>query len=230
MPTFSERLFWGRGDGSDLTVYETDIGRIGGLICGENGMTAARLSVISLGEELHIAQYPGAIALHTGPRLQEWDTSGTFFGHILTRAHAVEAGCFVLCACTYLDPADVPDDFPHKGRMNIGYSRGGSQVVAPGGLPIVSPVEGSQMIYANCPASMIKLAKAIGDALGHYGRPDVFRLQINRRGSWVGADTSEVLEEKAVHRDALLGAAERYEIDAALLEQAADDRKILVRD
>jgi nitrilase len=122
-PTFIERLFWGQGDGSDMAVYDTDIGRIGGLICGENAMTLARGAMIAQGEHIHIAAFPGAFALHTGPQLQEPDTSGFFWGHAATRAHAIEAGAFVVCACGVHAEEDVLDDFPYKGRMNTAAAR-----------------------------------------------------------------------------------------------------------
>jgi nitrilase len=184
MPTFSERLYWGQGDGTDLEVYETDIGRIGGLICGENLMTPLRAAMIAMGEDFHIAVFPGSFALHTGPQLEEWDMSGNFWGHFVTRAHAMEAGCFVLSSSAYVDPADVPDDFPHKGKMNIDYARGGSQIVAPLGVPMVGPVEGHQMLYADCQAWMIKAVKAIADTGGHYSRPDVAKVLIRKHDRW----------------------------------------------
>jgi len=120
MPTFTERLFWGHGDASDIAVFDTDIGRIGMLICGENLMTPVRAAIASMGEDIHIAVFPGAFALHTGPRLEEWNNSGDFWGHFVTRAHSIEAGCFTACACTYLSPDDVPADFTYRDRMNIG--------------------------------------------------------------------------------------------------------------
>ena len=131
MPTFSERQFWGMGDGHDIKVFETDIGRLGGLICGEHVMTLARAAMIAEGEEIHVAVFPGAFALHTGPRLEELDTSGAFWGHSSVRAHAFEAGAFVLSACGMQDPKDISDEFPHKKTMNIGYAQGGSSVIAP---------------------------------------------------------------------------------------------------
>src|SRR5690606_10022930 len=107
------------GDGRDLVVFDTDLGRIGGLICGENLMTQARAAMIAQGEHIHVAVFPGSFQLHTGPRLQEPDSTGSFWGHFTTRSHAMEAGAFVLCACGYIDPGDIPEDFPYRGRMNI---------------------------------------------------------------------------------------------------------------
>ena len=80
MPTFTERMFWGQGDAQDLAVFDTDIGRLGGLICGEHLMTLMRAAMVGLGEDIHVAVFPGAFALHTGPRLEEWDATHHLLG------------------------------------------------------------------------------------------------------------------------------------------------------
>ena len=180
MPTFSERLFWGQGDAGDLRVFDTEIGRLGGLICGEHLMTLMRAAMIGLGEDIHIAVFPGAFALHTGPELEEWDANhSSFWGHFSVRAHAMEAGAFVLSACGIIDDSDIPDGFPHKGKMNIRYARGGSSIIAPLGIPLAGPAEGPQILHAELQAWMVKAVKAIVDTAGHYSRPDVVRLLVN---------------------------------------------------
>ena len=180
MPTFSERLFWGQGDAGDLRVFDTEIGRLGGLICGEHLMTLMRAAMIGLGEDIHIAVFPGAFALHTGPELEEWDANhSSFWGHFSVRAHAMEAGAFVLSACGIIDENDIPDGFPHKGKMNIRYARGGSSIIAPLGIPLAGPAEGPQILHAELQAWMVKAVKAIVDTAGHYSRPDVVRLLVN---------------------------------------------------
>ncbi len=178
MPTFVERAIWGCGDGSDLLTYDTDIGRIGGLICGEHLMPLVRARMMEQGEDFHIAVFPGAFSLHAGPRLEEPDTAGQFFwGHSLTRAHALEAGAFVLSACGFMRASDVPAEFPLRDRVHVGYAHGGSQIVAPLGVPLVPPTSGDTILYADCQADMIKVWKAVIDTVGHYARPDLLRLQ-----------------------------------------------------
>ena len=140
MPTFTERMFWGQGDADDLVVFDTDIGRLGGLICGEHLMTLVRAAMIAQGEDIHIAAFPGAFELHTGPRLEEPEKMGCFWGHFEVRSHAFEAGAFVVSACAVINDDDVAADFPHKGRMNIGYANGGSEVIAPLGLALAGLV------------------------------------------------------------------------------------------
>lgn len=184
MPTFTERMYWGQGDAADLGVLDTDIGALGGLICGEHLMPQVRGAMVAAGEEIHVAAFPGSFALHTGPQLEEPDTEGAFWGHASVRNHAFEAGAFVVSACAYVDPADVPESFPFRDRMNLGYAHGGSSVISPLGVPIVPPTFGPQMIYADCDAWMIKAVKAIVDTNGHYGRADVTRLQLRDAGGW----------------------------------------------
>ena len=229
VPTFSERLYWGQGDGSDVEVYETDIGRIGGLICGENLVTPLRAAMITMGEDFHVAVFPGSFALHTGPQLEEWDMSGNFWGHFVTRSHALEGGCFVLSSSGYIDPKDVPDDFPHKGRMNIDYARGGSQIVGPLGVPLAGPVEGAQMLYADCQAWMIKAVKAICDTAGHYSRPDVTRLLIRKGDQWQDVAPRYIGgKETPLPRAQLERHADAYAVSMDDVETIAEQKQILI--
>ena len=101
--------------------------------------------MIGLGEDIHIAVFPGAFTLHTSPELEEWDGEhSSFWGQSFRFALMHwEAGAFVISACGIIDESDVPDEFPHKGKMNIRYARGGSSIIAPLGVPMVGPVEGS---------------------------------------------------------------------------------------
>ena len=178
LPTYVEAAFWGAGDGCDLYTHATPVGRIGGLICGEHVMTLARARMIQQGEDFHVAVYPGAFNVWSGPKLQVEDPDGShFIGYASCRAHANEAGAFVICAVGYIDASDIPADFPMRDSLNIEYARGGSMVVAPAGIPLVGPVYGDTIVYADCPARMIKISKAIIDTNGKYGRPDVLQLR-----------------------------------------------------
>lgn len=216
MPTFSERQFWGMGDARDLFVLQTELGRIGGLICGEHLMTNVRSALIAQGEDIHIAVFPGAFALHTGPRLEEWDASGAaFWGHASVRAHALEAGAFVVSACGFLDDADVSADLPHADAMNTSYARGGSSIIAPLGVPLVEPVEGAQIIHCELHAWMKKAWNAIIDTAGHYARGDVVRLQVRGEAGWTLAEQVRALDHglAAAPSWALAEAAEAHEVE-----------------
>ena len=175
-PTHMEKSIWGAGDGSDLRTYSTDIGRIGGLICGENVSSLFRARLISFGQEFHVMSFPAAASLD-GPRMHEPDNEGSeFFGFPLARAHALEAGCFVLLACGYYTMDDIPEDFPLRDQVFLDDFRGGSCVIAPGGMQLTESTYGDTILYADCSADMIKINKAIIDTGGHYGRPDVVSL------------------------------------------------------
>lgn len=215
LPTFTERLFWGEGDASDLVVFDTDIGRIGALICGEHLMTLARAAMIAQGEDIHVALFPGSFELHTGPRLEEPEKAGCFWGHFSVRAHAFEAGAFVVSACTMQNEADVSEDFPYKDRMNLAYAHGGSEVIAPLGIALAGPSYGEAIVYADLEAWMIKASKAIIDTMGHYARPDVLRLLVRREQGWTDAAIGRDLRSirAALSDEALQRAAEARDVD-----------------
>lgn len=178
LPTYVESAFWGQGDGADLYTHATPLGRVGGLICGEHVMTLARARMIQQGEDFHVAVYPGAFNVWSGPKLQVEDKDGShFIGYASCRAHANEAGAFVICAVGFIDASDIPAEFPMRDSLNIEYARGGSMVIAPAGVPLVGPVYGDTIIYADCPAKMIKISKSIIDTNGKYARPDVLQLR-----------------------------------------------------
>lgn len=224
MPTFTERMFWGQGDADDLVVFDTDIGRLGGLICGEHLMTLARAAMIAQGEDIHVAVFPGAFELHTGPRLEEPEKFGCFWGHFEVRAHAFEAGAFVVSGCAVLNDADVAADFPHKGKMNIGYANGGSEVIAPLGIALAGPTYGEAMVYAELEAWMIKATKAIVDTMGHYARPDVLKLLVRRQEGWTPAGTARALApiRAALSDDALKRAADGRDVEAEKVLELAE--------
>lgn len=224
MPTFTERMFWGQGDADDLVVFDTDIGRVGGLICGEHLMTLARAAMIAQGEDIHVAVFPGAFELHTGPRLEEPEKSGCFWGHFEVRAHAFEAGAFVVSGCAVLNDADVQADFPHKGKMNIGYANGGSEVIAPLGIALAGPTYGEAMVYAELEAWMIKATKAIVDTMGHYARPDVLKLLVRRESGWVPAAGARDLSaiRAVMTDDAIKRSAEVRDVDAEKVLELAE--------
>jgi nitrilase len=180
-------------------------------------MPLVRARMIEQGEDFHIGVFPGAFALHTGPKLEEPDLQGQFFwGHTLTRAHAMEAGAFVLSACGYMKKEDLPSGFPLADSVNLGYAHGGSQIVAPLGIPLVPPTSGDTILYAECQADMIKVWKAIIDTVGHYARPDIVRLQFMKEEGVVAEAARKALEGGS--REQLEMIAERHEVSRKQLE------------
>jgi nitrilase len=191
-------------------------------------MTLVRASMIAQGEDIHVAVFPGAFELHTGPRLEEPEKAGCFWGHFEVRAHAFEAGAFVVSACAAINDADVAPDFPYKSKMNIGYANGGSEVVAPLGIALAGPTYGEAMVYAELEAWMIKATKAIVDTMGHYARPDVLRLLMRRDDGWVPMGSARDLAplRAVLNDDALKRAADARDVSAEpVLEMAEGLRR-----
>lgn len=224
MPTFVERAVWGFGDANGMRSYATDFGRIGGLICGEHLMTLARAHMISQGEDIHLGVFPGAFNLHMGPRLEEKDETGdSFWGYTSCRAHAFEAGAFVMASCGIMQESALPEDFPLRDTLNIGYADGGSAVYAPIGIPLVKPTYGDTIVYADCPAQMIKIAKAIIDTCGHYARNDLFTLHVKNTQPERIVQAVETAGAGSLNRIADKYEVSRLEIEA-VAEQAARER------
>ena len=189
MPTYTERLYWGKGDASDVKVFDTDIGRIGGLICWENHMTLIRAAMIHRGEEFHIAVWPGNWK-RGQDKLLDADTSpGGALCNLqsLIKVHAFEAGAFVLSACGFLTPEDFPEKWHYirdGNHINYDWALGGSSIVNPAGRYLAEPnFEKDAILYAECHANQIKAVKAVFDSLGHYSRWDIAQLAV-RREAW----------------------------------------------
>ena len=166
MPTVMERVIWGFGDGSTLTVVESPYGRIGSVICWENYMPMLRM-----------AMYSKNVALYCAPTADDRDTWIASMQHI-----ALEGRCFVLTACQFLRKKDFPDSV----RVSLGDSaeavlmRGGSAIVNPLGRVLAGPHFGGETILtADLDLNEIGRGKFDFDATGHYSRPDVFQLNVN---------------------------------------------------
>jgi nitrilase len=167
-PTASERLIWGEGDGSTLTVVSTEYGRMGGLICWENYMPLARAAMYGKGVEIYMA--PTADARET------WQST---LRHI-----ALEGRCFVLGCNQYVTKSMYPRDLVGvveelEGQPEV-MCRGGSVVISPLGEVLGGPLwDREGVIYVDMDMSEIARAKLDFDAVGHYSRPDVFQLRVN---------------------------------------------------
>lgn len=190
MPTGQERLYHGMGGGGEnLKVYDTDIGRVGGLICWENHMILIRALMAYQGEEIHIATWPGTWSglptsdmTYVDAEYKNPQSYNTCDLEPAIRAHAFEAQTFVISACGFQPKNEVPDDFPYKEKTNWDWANGGSSIVDPFGVYVVEPVYGKeQLIVADLDSNLIKAAKQQFDLLGHYSRPDLVQLKYNNR-------------------------------------------------
>jgi nitrilase len=168
VPTNHERLIWGQGDGGGLRAIETDVGRIGGLICWENYMPLARFSLYESGIEIYVAS--------TADDGDEWQAT---LVHI-----ARESRAYVIAPCHFQRAGSYPDDFPLRdeleGRDVLG--RGGSAILAPDGSYLAGPLYGEEgILYAELDPQRLLEERQRFDPAGHYHRPDVFRLRVRAR-------------------------------------------------
>ena len=168
-PTAAERYIWGEGDGSTLPVLDTEIGRVGGLICWENYMPLARTAMYAQGVEVYLAP--------TADSRDSWQAS---IRHI-----ACEGRCFVLACCQYVTKEMYPADFEVYEELADApqvLSRGGSAIVGPLGDYLASPLFGEEgLLFADLDFGQLAGAKFDFDVVGHYARPDVLRLVVNRQ-------------------------------------------------
>ena len=166
-PTAAERLVWGEGDGSTLTTFDAPFGRAGGLICWENYMPLARMAMYGKGVELYLAP--------TADSRERWQAT---LRHI-----ALEGRCFVLGSNQYVTKEMYPDDLETAEELE-GWPevlcRGGSAIYGPLGELIAGPLWDEEgILTAEIDMTAVARSKFDFDATGHYGRPDIFRLEVD---------------------------------------------------
>jgi len=168
MPTAHERLVWGFGDGSTLPVFDTEVGKLGTVICWENYMPMLRM-----------AMYSKNIQIYCAPTADDRETWLPTMRHI-----ALEGRCFVLTACQYIKRGSFPADYPAQqgDDPNTVLMRGGSCIIDPLGRVLAAPTfDGECILTADIDLDEIPRAKYDFDVVGHYARPDVFQLHVNER-------------------------------------------------
>ena len=201
VPTFIEKLTWGGGDGRSLRVYDTDCGKVGTLICGENLNTLARFALVAQGEQVHAANYPGQ------PAGDEANHDIRHTIEIRSAAHSFEGKVFTIAACSVFtqEIADLLGDTEEKKRMVGKGSIGLSGIFGQNGKLLADPLDPNEegMVIAEIDIEQIIEAKLHHDIAGNYNRFDVLSLNINRRpqmaiwemhGGEVSSD-SEAMEE-----------------------------------
>lgn len=169
-PTYEERLVWGPGDGHGLRVHRLPSGwRVGGLNCWENWMPLARTALYAGGEDLHVSVWPGSVGLTRD----------------ITRFVAREGRVFSLAAGALLTRADIPRDFPlHDELVEAGgvHHDGGSAIAGPDGRWIVEPLAHEErLVVADLDLAEVRAERQNLDVTGHYARPDVLRLTVDRQ-------------------------------------------------
>jgi nitrilase len=168
-PTGAERLIWGEGDGSTLTVINSPFGNIGGLICWENYMPLART-----------AMYSKAVDIYLAPTADARDSWQVTIRHI-----ALEGRCFVLSCNQYVTKDMYPEDLACYDDLKNSpevLSRGGSAIIDPNGNYLAGPLfDREGILYADLDLSLIPKSRFDFDVVGHYSRPDVFQFKINEK-------------------------------------------------
>jgi nitrilase len=170
MPTYEERLTWSPGDGFGLRVHKLGAFTLGGLNCWENWMPLARAALYGQGEDCHIAIWPGSCDLTQD----------------ITRFIALEARSYVLSVSGVMRASDFPKGTPHLASIKMTgesiLANGGSCIASPDGKWIVEPVAGEEkLIVATINHQLVREERQNFDPSGHYSRPDVLQLKINRQ-------------------------------------------------
>jgi nitrilase len=191
MPTGSERLIWGFGDGSTMPVYDTPAGRMGAVICWENYMPLMRAAMYGKGIEIWCA-----------PTADSRDTWIASMRHI-----AVEGRCFVLSCNQFTRRSDYPAEYGSRfgDDPTSVISRGGSCIIDPFGNFLAEPnFEGEVILTAELDRGAIARGKYDLDVTGHYARPDIFRLHVDERAK----NFSTALQDPAPVREIAMAAGE----------------------
>ena len=164
-PTGPERLIWGEGDGWGLNVYERPYARISGLNCWEHKMVLPGYALMADGTQIHVGAWPGFP--EEGSR------------HIrLSRVFAMQGACYVVAVGNVIDPQTIPDAYRHLYYMPLG---GNSAIVDPHGEVVAEAGAGEHLLTATVSMKEIAVSKTVFDVAGHYSRPDVLRLSVDKR-------------------------------------------------
>lgn len=176
-PTHVERTVFGEGDGSDMTVKETNIGSVGALCCWEHLQPLNKYAMYSQNEQIHVAAWP-SFSLYKGAAY----ALGSELNTAASQMYAAEGQCFVIAACATVSQEmfDMLCDTPAKQQF-LTTGGGFARIFGPDGAPIGEPIPEDQegLLIAEIDLALIAIAKAAADPCGHYSRPDVFRLMFN---------------------------------------------------
>jgi predicted amidohydrolase len=166
VPTYTERLVWGNGDGRGIEAVPTSAGRVGGLICWEHWMPLTRMAMHNSGEHIHVAVWPTVHELH----------------QLASRHYAFEGRCFVLAVGLMMPAKDLPRELRDGAALQTSDShwieRGGSAIIGPDSRYVLDPVfDREELLVADLDLTQIDRELMTFDVSGHYARPDLFRFE-----------------------------------------------------
>jgi aliphatic nitrilase len=177
-PTHMERTVFGEGCGADLAVHDTPLGRIGMLNCWEHLQPLTRFALYSMNEQVHIASWP-SFSVYSGIA----HALGATVNNAASLMYAVEGQCYVVAPCGVITESIMDVICETEDQRQLIRAGGGfAKVYAPDGQSIGTPLAETDdgLVLADIDLDLIPLAKAVGDPAGHYARPDVTRLLLNR--------------------------------------------------
>jgi len=168
-PTYGERFAWGEGDGTGLRVHERPYARISGLNCWEHNMVLPGYALMAQGTQVHVAAFPGYEQPGGGTRQT-----------LLSRAFASQAAAYVMLVGGLLSADDIADPFVREVIAMLPPLTGDSCIIDPNGEIVAGHASGEEILFAKGSRDLVNVAKSLCDVGGHYSRPDVLRLTVNR--------------------------------------------------
>jgi nitrilase len=174
-PTDAERTAWGEGDATGLRPYQRPYASISGLNCWEHNMVLPGYALMAQGTQVHVAAFPG----HETEPVATSSTRQL----LLARAFASQGAAYVVLVGGMIHPDDIADPDLREVIATTQPMNGGSYIVDPLGEVIAGPAEGEEILVADASLDVVRSAKAMCDVAGHYSRPDLLRLVVNRSPS-----------------------------------------------